>query len=96
MQGHDATVTKLSWAHPTFGTVLASASFDRTVKIWEQVQMDVDISVSSSGNLRWFERAVLLEAKGSVRAIEFAPHHFGLKIVRTLLLNLYTPLQTCS
>ncbi|KAG2059833.1 hypothetical protein BDR06DRAFT_1062601 [Suillus hirtellus] len=35
-KAHDATVSKLSWAHPEFGTMLASASFDHTVKIWEQ------------------------------------------------------------
>ena len=31
--------------------------------------------------LRWVERATLAEAKGSVRVVEFAPRHFGLKIV---------------
>jgi nucleoporin SEH1 len=28
------------------------------------------------------ERAVLVDARGTVRAVEFAPHHFGLKLVR--------------
>src|SRR6266576_2855372 len=39
-QAHDAAVTKLSWAHPEFGSVLASSSFDRTVKIWEEIASD--------------------------------------------------------
>ncbi|KDQ60014.1 hypothetical protein JAAARDRAFT_126019 [Jaapia argillacea MUCL 33604] len=35
-KAHDAPISKLSWAHPEFGSILASSSFDRTVKIWEQ------------------------------------------------------------
>jgi hypothetical protein len=31
---------------------------------------------------RWLEMALLTEARGTVRAVEFAPHHFGLKLVR--------------
>ncbi|KAF4563370.1 hypothetical protein EYR40_006909 [Pleurotus pulmonarius] len=88
-KAHDAAVSKVSWAHPTFGSIIASSSFDRTVKIWEQV---VDASnnepkTSINGNgaspaspSRWIERAVLHEARGTVRAVEFAPHHFGLKL----------------
>lgn len=95
-QAHDASITKLSWAHPTFGTVLASGSFDRSVKIWEQTHGETELTSAhglggakadgaSSNSSRWVERAVLLDAKGSVRAVEFAPHHFGLKLVRCFL-----------
>ena len=35
---------------------------------------------------RWVERAVLADAKGTVRAVEFAPHQLGLKLVRALRL----------
>lgn len=83
----------MSWAHPEFGTIIASASFDRTVKIWEQTSFTAGGDVQSNGSLhaqaalsssassRWVERAVLLDARGTVRAVEFAPHHFGLKLV---------------
>lgn len=79
-QAHDAAVTKLSWAHPEFG-VLASSSFDRTVKIWEEIpadnadqpQTNGGSAVASGPGTRWTERAV-----------EFAPHQFGLKFVRAL------------
>ena len=91
-QAHDAAVTKLSWAHPEFGSVLASSSFDRTVKIWEEIpaadnadqqpQANGSAAVASGPGTRWVERAVLADAKGSVRAVEFAPHQFGLKLVR--------------
>lgn len=88
-KAHDAAISKLSWAHPEFGSIIASASFDRTVKIWEQAaisQGDSQVNGTQPGggsfNSRWVERAVLSDAKGTVRAVEFAPHHFGLKLVR--------------
>lgn len=86
-QAHDAAVTTVSWAHPEFGTIIASSSFDRTVKIWEQTsyaeveQPQVNGASSSASTTRWTERTVLVDAKFSVRAVEFAPQHFGLKLV---------------
>lgn len=69
--------------------MLASGSFDRTVKIWEQATpSDGDgpqlngAGPGPSSASRWVERAMLVDAKGTVRAVEFAPHHFGLKLVR--------------
>lgn len=83
-KAHDATVAKLSWAHPEFGLILASCSFDRSVKIWEQTYSDSEPQANGANASlsHWAERAVLLDAKGTVRAVEFAPHHFGLKLVR--------------
>ncbi|OSC98162.1 WD40 repeat-like protein [Trametes coccinea BRFM310] len=89
-KAHDAAISKISWAHPEFGTILATASFDRTVKIWEQVpaldgdgggmQLNGASGVGASGASRWVERAMLVDAKGTVRSVEFAPQHFGLKL----------------
>ncbi|KAI0738782.1 WD40 repeat-like protein [Daedaleopsis nitida] len=87
-KAHDAAISKVSWAHPEFGTILATASFDRTVKVWEQTSStDVDgtqlnghAAGSPSSSSRWVERAILVDAKGTVRAVEFAPQHFGLKL----------------
>ncbi|KAJ7222067.1 WD40-repeat-containing domain protein [Mycena haematopus] len=98
-KAHDAAVSKISWAHPEFGTIIASASYDRTVKVWEQTSgvglLDSQqVAVNGNGNAghasqsqtpgpstsRWIERAVLPEARGTVRSVEFAPHHFGLKL----------------
>lgn len=90
VKAHDAAISKLSWAHPEFGTILASASFDRSVKIWEQTAftMAIDIQTTtppsqlkSSSLSKWSEKAVLVDARGTVRAVEFAPRHFGLKLV---------------
>ncbi|KAJ7150905.1 WD40-repeat-containing domain protein [Mycena crocata] len=96
-KAHDAALSKISWAHPEFGTIIASSSFDRTVKVWEQASAaGVPGAQQVNGNgatgnasqsqtpgpstSRWIERAVLPEARGTVRAVEFAPHHFGLKL----------------
>lgn len=95
IQAHDAAVSKISWAHPEFGPIIASSSFDRTVKIWEQAASigpteaqpmpanGVSQAPTPAGPLssRWIERAVLLDSRGTVRAVEFAPRHFGLKLV---------------
>ncbi|KAG6875637.1 hypothetical protein C0993_008222, partial [Termitomyces sp. T159_Od127] len=90
-KAHDAPVSKLSWAHPEFGSIIASSSFDRSVKIWEQtLSLESSQQANGSGSgtsaqsqpstSRWTERAVLTDARGTVRAVEFAPHHFGLKL----------------
>ncbi|RPD56747.1 WD40 repeat-like protein [Lentinus tigrinus ALCF2SS1-7] len=87
-KAHDAAISKVSWAHPEFGTILATASFDRTVKVWEQISSpDFDSTqlngaghAASSSSTRWEERAILVDAKGTVRAVEFAPQHWGLKL----------------
>ena len=73
-------MTRLSWAHPEHGALIASASFDRTVKVWQEAER-VSSGPGSQAPPRWVERAVLTEAKGSVRDVAFAPAHFGLKLV---------------
>ncbi|KAL1744921.1 WD40-repeat-containing domain protein [Schizophyllum fasciatum] len=87
-KAHAAAVSKLSWAHPEFGAIIASASFDHSVKIWEQVRATDEPAPgingaadgASAGPSRWVERAILTDARASVRSLEFAPHHFGLKL----------------
>lgn len=54
-----------------------------------------------SSSSRWVERVVLLDARGTVRSVEFAPHHFGLKLVcinvnLTLFLHLNLAQATVS
>ena len=90
VQAHDAAVSRVCWAHPEFGSIIASSSFDRTVKIWEQTPMGAQENpqpmngtqpLPSVLSSRWAERAMLVDARGTVRAVEFAPHYFGLKFV---------------
>ncbi|KAG8810462.1 hypothetical protein FRC17_002932, partial [Serendipita sp. 399] len=82
-KAHDAPVCKLSWAHPEYGTILASCSFDKTVKIWEEGGVEPARGTESNTGSRWHDRATLSESRlngASVRAIEFGPRHFGLKL----------------
>lgn len=37
VQVHSGSVWKVTWAHPEFGQVLATCSFDRTAAVWEEI-----------------------------------------------------------
>ncbi|TIA92150.1 hypothetical protein E3P99_00740 [Wallemia hederae] len=58
---HDARVTTLSHSYPSYGTLLASASTDRTIKIWEMRK--------SSTNNRLI--AKFTESKAPIAQVEF-------------------------
>jgi nucleoporin SEH1 len=87
LQAHDAAISRLSWAHPQHGQFIISSSFDRTVRVWERSPPDTNehglngIGSNARGSERWVERALLTEAKGSVRSVEWAPKGFGMKVV---------------
>ncbi|CAH2350446.1 nucleoporin Seh1p [[Candida] railenensis] len=77
-KAHDSSVVKVSWAHPEFcsSKILASCSYDRTVKIWQE-QPD---ELHGSGR-RWIKLATLaIESYGPIYDVEFAPNHLGLKL----------------
>ncbi|OCF35347.1 hypothetical protein I316_02895 [Kwoniella heveanensis BCC8398] len=69
-KAHDAPVLHLSFAHPVHGSLLASSSHDRSIRIWEEPS-------GRERDGRWTERAVLTGAKGSVRQVEFGPADSG-------------------
>lgn len=74
---HLGPVWRVTWAHPEFGAIIASCSFDRNVLIWEEQE-----GVDDKGRIvsRWHQRAQLSDARDSVNEIKFAPRHMGLKI----------------
>lgn len=72
-KAHSGSIWKVAWAHPEFGQLLASCSFDRTVCIWEEEE-------DSKGEKRWSKRATLVDSRDSVQDIKFAPRHLGLKL----------------
>ncbi|CAG0880921.1 unnamed protein product [Cyprideis torosa] len=39
LRGHEGPVWQVAWAHPSFGTLLASCSYDRRVFIWKEVSV---------------------------------------------------------
>ncbi|KAI8369436.1 WD40-repeat-containing domain protein [Radiomyces spectabilis] len=74
-KAHDASILKAIWAHPEYGQVIASCSFDCTVKIWEE-----QISEPKMSQKRWFERGRLSESSGVVLDIAFAPMQGALRL----------------
>lgn len=36
LSGHEGPVWQVAWAHPRFGSILASCSYDRRVVIWRE------------------------------------------------------------
>merc|ERR1712216_309859 len=71
LTGHDGPVWMCAWAHPKFGTLLASCSFDHKVIIWKESEQGVFSAIYTSP-------ATLHDA--SVNAIAWAPHEFGLSL----------------
>lgn len=77
-KAHDSLVVKLSWAHPEFSSakLLASCSYDRTVKLWQELPDELH----GSGR-RWIKLATLAtELFGPIYDVQFAPPHLGLKL----------------
>lgn len=77
-KAHDSLIVKVEWAHPEFSSskLLASCSYDRTAKIWQE-QLD---ELHGSGR-RWIKLATLAtESYGPIYDIKFAPNHLGLKL----------------
>lgn len=69
LRGHEGPVWKVSWAHPKFGSLLASCSYDMKVIVWKEV---------SPG--QWQMAYVDTSHAASVNDVEFAPHDHGLRL----------------
>lgn len=77
-KAHDSLVVKVSWAHPEFSAfkTLALCSYDRTVKIWQEMPDELH----GSGR-RWIKLTTLaVESYGPIYDVAFAPPHLGLKL----------------
>eukprot|EP00565_Helicotheca_tamesis_P002553 CAMPEP_0185726956 /NCGR_PEP_ID=MMETSP1171-20130828/2780_1 /TAXON_ID=374046 /ORGANISM="Helicotheca tamensis, Strain CCMP826" /LENGTH=372 /DNA_ID=CAMNT_0028395407 /DNA_START=18 /DNA_END=1136 /DNA_ORIENTATION=- len=68
LQGHEGPVWEVSWAHPKFGVVLASCSFDGSVLIHRESRPHDWTLLHGARNLH----------ESSVNGVAFAPHEFGL------------------
>lgn len=64
---HDGPVWQVAWAHPKFGVILASCSYDGSVVIQREQ--------SQANWIRLYEHKV---PDASVNSIAWAPHEFGL------------------
>ena len=82
---HYGSVWKVTWAHPEFGQVIATCSFDRTASIWEEVAGDKPRpGASGAGDFNnaqnWIKRTSLVDSRTSVTDVKFAPRHMGLML----------------
>ena len=65
---HSGPVLQLAWAHPQFGSILASCSFDGKIIIWREAP-------NSNGQFQKLLEHVLHEA--SVNSVSWAPYELG-------------------
>lgn len=68
-KGHEGPVWKVVWAHPKFGSVVASCGYDMKVIIWKEVQ---------PGN--WQIAHMDTTHTASVNDVEFCPWEQGLRL----------------
>nr|DAD44628.1 TPA_asm: hypothetical protein HUJ06_002858 [Nelumbo nucifera] len=68
LSGHQGPVWQVAWAHPKFGSILASCSYDGLVIIWKE------------GNQNEWSQAHVFsdDHKSSMDSIAWAPHELGL------------------
>lgn len=65
---HTGQIWKVRWADPEFGQILASCSFDRTVRIWEEKEKK-KIGDHNETTLGWMESYKIIECRESVEDI---------------------------
>ncbi|WFD42213.1 GTPase-activating protein S13 [Malassezia psittaci] len=70
--GHEGPVWQVAWAHPSFGTILASASYDGKVFIWKNESAGAQSYGSSWTRIK--DHAL---HTASVNSIAWAPHELG-------------------
>lgn len=70
LQGHEGPVWQVSWAHPKFGVLLGSCSFDGSVLIHRETRPRDWTLVYTNKTLH----------ESSVNGLAFAPHEFGLSL----------------
>ncbi len=81
-----SSVTSLSWGHPEFGQLLATAGTDGIAFIWEERAESAgplgDAAAAQRGNnhAKWKERKKFADARKAVTCIKFAPKHLRLQI----------------
>jgi len=68
LKGHEGPVWKVAWAHPKFGSLLATCGYDMKVIVWKEINSQWQVAYSDSSH------------GASVNAIEFCPWEYGLKL----------------
>jgi len=68
LQGHQGPVWEVSWAHPKYGIVLASCSFDGSILIHREIRPREWLLIYAGRNVH----------ESSINSVSFAPHEYGL------------------
>ncbi|WFD07606.1 GTPase-activating protein S13 [Malassezia vespertilionis] len=74
--GHEGPVWQVAWAHPSFGTILASAAYDGKVFIWKHESSGVQQTYGAPPS-NWVRIKDHALHTASVNAIAWAPHELG-------------------
>ncbi|CCE65888.1 hypothetical protein TPHA_0N01070 [Tetrapisispora phaffii CBS 4417] len=74
-KAHDSSIVAVDWANPEYGRLIVSASYDKTIKIWEE-----DPDQEECSGRRWTKLCTLNDSKGSIYSVKFAPSHLGLRL----------------
>lgn len=87
LKGHLGPVWQLSWAHPRFGNILASCSYDRKVIIWKE-------------NGEWGKLYEFCKHDSSVNSVAWGPQEYGLVLAcgsldGTISILTYYPESNC-
>jgi protein transport protein SEC13 len=76
---HEGPVWQVAWAHPKFGTLLASCSYDGSVVIQKEGSSSQSaVSGNNSNNSGWSKVYEQKFSDVSVNAICWSPHEYGL------------------
>ncbi|KAI9026880.1 WD40-repeat-containing domain protein [Hyaloraphidium curvatum] len=67
LRGHDGPVWQVAWAHPKYGSLLASCGYEGKVVVWKEVN-------GSWAKVKEFDKS----HSASVNSISWAPHDYGL------------------
>ncbi|KAI6653796.1 Nucleoporin seh1-like isoform X2 [Oopsacas minuta] len=73
---HKGPIWRIDWAHPQFGQLLVTCSFDCCVSIWQE---NTRIDSAGKHTLQWDKEITRLDSQSSVSDVRFAPHYYGLK-----------------
>jgi len=72
LTGHNGPVWQVAWAHPKFGHILASCSYDGRVLIWKEQP-----SQQASAPASWTRIKEHTLHTASVNSVSWAPHELG-------------------
>jgi protein transport protein SEC13 len=79
---HEGPVWQVTWAHPKFGNLIASSSYDRKVFVWKETANNAWTKIyeydkhESSGIIH----VIISYLLSKVNSISWAPHEFGLSL----------------